>query len=304
VKKLERRAKSCSKTPLCVAVTFFAAIVSASVGYASPAPVVDSAAQSAKVRDLENRLRRLESSANNQELVNLMQRFDQMQRDMQRLIGDIEIQNHQLQSMKDQQKKLYGDIDQRLRKLEQGAAAKGPPPTGSAISQIPVTPAEGLAAGSQAAEPVAPAQEAASQLIPPAASAASEVEQNVARSAYERAFNLLKQGRYDLASQSFKAFLETYPDADYGDNAQYWLAEANYAEKKYDQALIEFKKVIDKYPNSPKRADAMLKIGYTYDELGNKKLAMETLNSIVSTYPNSTAARLAQKRMQSLKSAQ
>ncbi|MCI0508010.1 MAG: tol-pal system protein YbgF [Gammaproteobacteria bacterium] len=303
MKNLLRRAKPCSKTPLCVAL-IYAAIVSMSVAYASPAPVVDSAAQSAKVRDLENRLRRLETSANNQELVNLMQRFDQMQRDMQRLIGDIEIQNHQLQSMKDQQKKLYGDIDQRLRKLEQGAAAKGPPSTGSAISQIPVTPAEGLVAGSRAAEPAAPVQEAASQLVPPASTEASEVEQNVARSAYERAFNLLKQGRYDLASQSFKAFLETYPDASYADNAQYWLGEANYAEKKYDQALTEFKKVIDKYPNSPKRADAMLKIGYTYDELGNKKLAMETLNSIVSTYPNSTAARLAQKRMQSLKSAQ
>ncbi|WP_455365633.1 tol-pal system protein YbgF [Kaarinaea lacus] len=261
------------------------------------APVVDSVAQSAKVRDLENRIRRLETSNQNQSLVDLMQRFDQLQRDMQRLIGDLEIQHHQLQSMKEQQKKLYADIDQRLRKLEQGGAVTGKAAPSSSTSPVPIAPATGLAAGSSAA----PSQ-VAPQAAPAPASMMSEVEQNVARSAYERAFNLLKQGRYDLASQSFKAFLDTYPNASYADNAQYWLGESNYAEKKYDQALTEFKKVIDKYPNSPKRADAMLKIGYTYDELGNKKQAMETLNTIVSSYPNSTAARLAQKRMQSLKS--
>lgn len=298
MQQLLRHTKPGIKTTLCVALVFTALLFS-SVIHAAPAPVVDSVAQSAKVRDLENRIRRLETSDNNQGLVDLMRRFDQMQRDMQKLIGDIEIQNHQLQSMKEQQKKLYADIDQRLRNLEQGGAAMrgSAPSTATSTSPVPVAPAAGLAAGSTGA----PSQ-VVPQPPPEPSSMMSEVEQNVARSAYERAFNLLKQGRYDLASQSFKAFLETYPDASYADNAQYWLGEANYAEKKYEQALTEFKKVIDKYPNSPKRADAMLKIGYTYDELGNKKQAMETLNTIVTTYPDSTAARLAQKRMQSLKS--
>ncbi|HEY5601793.1 MAG TPA: tol-pal system protein YbgF [Gammaproteobacteria bacterium] len=297
MKKLLHYTRPGSNPRPCVALIFSAAIF-ASVVHAAPAPVIDSVAQSGKVADLENRIRRLETSANNQGLVDLMQRFDQMQRDVQRLIGDIEVQNHQLQSMRDQQKKLYADIDQRLRALEQGSAARGSAPSGSSQSPVPVAPAEGLVAGSQAEALPLPGE----PVLLPSLSATAEVEQNVARSAYERAFNLLKQGRYDLASQSFKAFLETYPDASYADNAQYWLGEASYAEKKYEQALTEFKKVIDKYPNSPKRADAMLKIGYTYDELGNKKQAVDTLNSIVSTYPNSTAARLAQKRLQSLKS--
>lgn len=261
------------------------------------APVVDSTVQSSKVRDLENRMRRVETRMNNQGLVDLMQRFDQMQRDMQRLIGDIEVQSHELKRMKEQQKKLYSDIDQRLRKLEQTGVSKAPSVGGTPTSPVPVAPAAGLAAGSQG---TAPTSQAAP--VPPASSTMSEVERNVARSAYERAFNLLKQGRYGLATVSFKAFLETYPDAAYADNAQYWMGEANYAQKKYKSALTEFQKVIDKYPNSPKRADAMLKIGYTHDELGNKKLAMQALNSIVSTYPNSTAARLAQKRMKNLKS--
>jgi len=282
---------------LCVAFVF-SGFAFTGVAIAA-APVVDSTVQSSKVRDLENRIRRLETRMNNQGLVDLMQRFDQMQRDMQRLIGDIEVQSHELKRMKDQQKKLYTDIDQRLRRLEQSGVSKTPSVGGTPTSTVPVAPAAGagLAAGSQAASQTAPAQQATT-----AASPMSEVERNVARSAYERGFNLLKQGRYGLATASFTAFLETYPDAAYADNAQYWLGEANYAQKKYKSALKEFQKVIDKYPNSPKRADAMLKIGYTHDELGNKKLAMQSLNTIVTAYPNSTAARLAQKRMKNLKS--
>ena len=284
---------------LCVAFAFSSLAWSGWVNAA--APVVDSTVQSSKVRDLENRIRRLETRMNNQGLVDLMQRFDQMQRDMQRLIGDIEVQSHELKSLKNQQKKLYTDIDQRLRKLEQSGVSKAPVGTSSVggvpTRPVPVAPAAGLSTSTAAPSQVVPAQQAM-----PATSPMSEVERNVARSAYERAFNLLKQGRYDLASVSFKAFLETYPNASYADNAQYWMGEANYAQKKYKSALKEFQKVIDNYPNSPKRADAMLKIGYTYDELGDKKLAMQSLNSIVSAYPNSTAARLAQKRMKNLKS--
>ena len=278
------------------------AILVCSVTLAAPAPVIDAAAQGPAISNLEKRINRIETRLNNQGLVDLMKRFDQLQRDMQRIIGDLEVQNHQLQSMKQQQKDLYNDIDRRLRKLEQSAQAAPAPTTslsgGAPTSPVPVAPAAGVVSDqklvTQSTAPVT--QQAAT-----AAKTMSEVERNVARSAYERAFNLLKQSRYDLAITSFKAFLETYPDASYADNAQYWLGEANYATKHYKVALSEFKKVIDNYPNSPKRADAMLKIGYTYVELGDKQQAMQVLNTIVSSYPDSTAARLAQKRIKTLK---
>ena len=286
--KLIRHTKHFIK-PLCVAFVFTGNCILASA-LAAPAPVYDAVGQSAAVRDLENRVRRIETRMDNQSLVKMIQRVDQLQRDMQKLIGDIEIQNHQLQTLKEQQRKLYADIDQRLRKLE-GSAGSGAPSSPSTVGGSPTKPVP--------VTPVQPGQGGSPQ-VPP--SAMSEVERTVARSAYERGFNLLKQGRYELAAQSFKAFLESYPKAAYADNAQYWLGEANYAQKNYKTALTEFKKVIDNYPNSPKKADAMLKLGYTYDELGDKKLAMQTLNTIVSTYPNSTAARLAEKRIKNLKS--
>lgn len=280
--RLIRHTKHCYLR-LCVAFVFTVIFIMSMGASAAPAPVYDAVGQSAAVKDLENRVRRMESRMDNQSLIKLMQRVDQLQRDMQKLIGDIEVQNHKLQSLNEQQRKLYADIDQRLRTLEGSSSSAAPSQPGSvggaATTPVPVTPLQGGTS-----------------------SAMSDVERTVARSAYERGFNLLKQGRYELAAQSFKAFLESYPKAAYADNAQYWLGEANYAQKHYKSALQEFQKLIDNYPNSPKKADAMLKIGYTYDELGDKKQAMQALNTIVSSYPNSTAARLAQKRMKNLKS--
>ena len=298
-----------------VATFSIATIVSITSVAAAPAPVVDAASQGPTISDLKNRVKRIETRLENQGLVDLMRRFDQLQSDMQRIIGDLEVQSHQLRTMKKQQKDIYTDIDRRLRKLEQAPASSSGVPvspapaftspggSGGTSSTIATTPVPVMPAGGGSQMPqtsTGTSANIAPQQAPQKTRSMSDVEQNVARSAYERAFNLLKQRRYKLAITSFKAFLETYPNASYADNAQYWLGEANYANREYKTALSEFQKVISAYPNSPKRADAMLKIGYTHAELGNKKKALNTLNTIVSSYPGSTAARLAQKRIKTL----
>ncbi len=276
---------------------------------AAPAPVVDATAQGPAIKELQNRIKRVETRLDNQGLVDLISRFEQLQTDMERIIGDLEVQSHQLSTLQKQQKDVYNDIDRRLRKLEEAAKGNVPvtpaPLSGSGgvpVTPVPVQPAGTLGGSSLSSQQPgatsgAASGQASSQQTP---DTMSDVERNVARSAYERAFNLLKQRRYDMAITSFKAFLDTYPYASYADNAQYWLGEANYANKNYKVALDEFQKVVSKYPNSPKRADAMLKIGYTYVELGNKKMALHTLNTIATSFPGSTAAKLAEKRIKTL----
>lgn len=291
------------KSVFCVALLFSAGLTSSSLMAA--APVVD--ASSSTVKNLENRINRLETRMNNQGLGDLINRLEQLQREMQRVIGELEVQSHELKTLKEQQRKVYSDIDSRIRKMEQAIANPGQTGTqGGSGANVPVAPATGLSGQSGGSVPVLPRDggtaTAPQQPLSPQQKVMTEVERNLARSAYERAFNLLKQGRYDLAIKSFEAFLETYPTAAYADNAQYWLGEANYAKKRYKVALTEFKKVIDNYPSSPKRADAMLKMGYTYGELGDNRQAMQTLNTIVSTFPDTTAAKLAQKRLKNLKS--
>lgn len=122
------------------------------------------------------------------------------------------------------------------------------------------------------------------------------------KSSYQTAFNLLMDRKYDQAVRSFRSFLTKYPNSRLADNAQYWLAEANYVTRNFDAANTEFKKVITDHPRSTKVSDAMLKIGYIQYEKKQWSAANETLNNVVNRYPNSTASQLAKKRLSKMRS--
>ncbi len=105
-----------------------------------------------------------------------------------------------------------------------------------------------------------------------------------------------------MAAAAFQQFLLAFPRSELADNAQYWLAESNYASDKFDQALNEFETVINDYPQSRKVPDALLKMGYCNYSLKRWDAARTSLTRVQSEYPETTAARLAEqylKRMES-----
>jgi len=122
--------------------------------------------------------------------------------------------------------------------------------------------------------------------------------------AYRDAFSLLKAGQYDESIVAFTDFLNQFPNSQYADNAQYWLAETYYVKRDFEAALVEYQKLIEIYPASKKQSHAMLKIGYCYNELGQLDQARAVLEDLRSRYPGSTAARLAEERINILAKAQ
>ncbi len=245
-----------------------------------PAPVIEASgeptASAPTAGSLEQRLQRLERLLENQTLIDLMTRIDRLQNEVQQMLGQMEEQTYSMEQLQKRQRDLYLDVDRRLRDLEAARASLSAAPIASAGEAMPELTANGAVSHTDAA---------------------SQEE----RAAYERAFNLLKEGRYDLAVAAFKTFVQTYPQGPFVDNAQYWLGEANYVQRNFAVALGEFDKVVKNHPNSPKRADALLKMGYTFQELGQNDNARMSLNKVIKNYPNTTAARLAQKRLQDLK---
>src|SRR5262249_22324009 len=63
------------------------------------------------------------------------------------------------------------------------------------------------------------------------------------------------------------------------------------------EALKDFRTVIEKYPDSRKTPDALLKIGYCNYELKNWGEARNALNQVVKQYADTTAGRLASQRL-------
>ena len=115
---------------------------------------------------------------------------------------------------------------------------------------------------------------------------------------YKAAVELVKSGNHPDAIAALRAFLTKHPRHDFADNAQYWLGEAHYAQKDYPRALVEFRNVIETYPRGNKVPDALLKVGYCYQALGQAEKARAVLEQVVNLYPQTPPAAVAAKRLE------
>jgi tol-pal system protein YbgF len=258
------------------------------VGLLWAAPLSTSWAQQPS---LEARVARMERLLDNQALVELVQRVEELQSELRDLRGLIEQQGYEIEGIKKRQRELYLDVDRRIRDLEVGGV---PAPAAAAGAAS----AAGTA-GAATAPPANPREPTTTVSAPPPAPTVGSPEITQAeRNAYQQAFELLKEGRYREAITMFESFLATYPNGSYSDNAQYWLGEANYVLRQFEPALAEFNKVITNFPRSTKVPDAMLKLGYTQYELKQYADARATLERLLSAYPEATVSRLAEKRLE------
>ena len=65
---------------------------------------------------------------------------------------------------------------------------------------------------------------------------------------------------------------------------------------------MAFQKVSEKYPQSKKVPDALVKIGFCRYELKQWDSARQVLTQVTSRYPDAPAARLAQQRLDKMAS--
>ncbi|NCF36624.1 MAG: tol-pal system protein YbgF [Gammaproteobacteria bacterium] len=246
--------------------------------------------QLAKLNEDMSRMGRL---IDNRAMLDMIQLVDQLSEEISQLNGQIEQQGFDLESIKKRQRELYLDIDRRLRDIESGATAQA----GSiSVPQID-TPAPAAASGQQAPSEEAPSTTSTQTQTTASITQTPSVTQSEEKAAYQAAFDTLKEGRYKNAKTELKTFLNRYPNSSYAGNAQYWLAEAHYVTRNFEQGIVEFKNVLDKYPSSNKVPDAMLKLGYTFYELKQFPQAKQVLTDLREKFPDETAARLAAKRL-------
>ena len=275
---------------------------------------------------IAERLERIENALSNQGLLEMVQQVQSLEVEISRLRGQMEEQTHELEQLRKRQRDLYTDIDRRIQHLENpvtaatGAlAGEGEPPlqtlspfqgtevTGGQQAETPLTmelveqePATG-AAVAEGGDGFGSVSDTEPVAVPEAADIITEapvaVDPALIEAAYRHAFELLKQSLYDPAIKAFREFLARYPGSDHADNAQFWLAEAYYVNSRFGQALVEYSTLVQRYPDSPKRAQATLKAAFCQHEMGQVDAARRQLDEIIQQYPGTTAASLAQDRL-------
>jgi tol-pal system protein YbgF len=228
-----------------------------------------------RLNDLDTRLARIERVVSNQSLVELAQRLESLQSDVRSLRGQLEELQNGHEGVRKQQRDLYGDLDRRIATLEAGGHGA---PAGAA-------PGASGAANAGAA---------------PTSSGAPATTTESA--AYAAAFDALRAANYPVAISGFKSFMATYPSSELASNAQYWLGEAYYVTRDFDNAALAFQRVVREWPGSRKAPDALVKLGFTQVELKRTAAAKATLSQVVSQYPGTDAAKLAEERLRKLAS--
>jgi tol-pal system protein YbgF len=176
------------------------------------------------------------------------------------------------------------DLGDRLTELNekyQSLKAAPPGPAGEA-SGLPA-PSSPIPGGGPAPAPTQPAPPAAA---PPAP-----------RELYSQAYADFARGNYDLAIQGFSEYIKNYPSTDFTDNAQYWIGECLYGKKMYNEAIEAWNTLFRDYPSSDKLPDARVKKGMALERLGRRSQALVEYRFVIDRFPNSPAARIARERL-------
>ena len=282
--------------------------------------VADVAAQERPTLEtLDGRLQRVERVLD-QSLLDQLQRIDSLQQELRELRGEIERLTYELERQGRRGNDLYSDTDQRLTELEEardagslfggetggfgddlaldgaGDAGEGGGEAADGEGRRAVVVPEGGGRG-DASIPAAAGFEGGPQ---PPTGALRDTATQAEKTSYTRAYDLLARGENESAVDAFDAFLRSFPDGPYSDNAWYWQGEAMYVQRRFDEARRNFGVVLNSFPNSTKVPDARLKIGFALYEQGAFDEARRILTAVQDDYPGRSAAVLARKRLQQM----
>jgi tol-pal system protein YbgF len=118
---------------------------------------------------------------------------------------------------------------------------------------------------------------------------------------YEAAMGVFRKADFVAAQNSFIGFLQRYPNTAYLPSVLFWLGNAQYANKDYAGAVVNFKRMLSLVPKHVRASEATLAIANCQIELKDLKLARKTLEDLVKTYPDSEAAQAAKERLAKMK---
>ena len=272
-------------------------------------------------------------------VVELMNQVEDLQSEINRLRGQLEVLSNGLENAQKRQRDMYLDLDTRVRRIEQSASNAGPraeaaPSPGDAEARPkPASPADlearikrqeqGAGAANAASVPAVPAGNpppvtttppvtqptaptppaSPTRPAPPtttAAAAPTSSDQHV-RKAYDGGLAAYRAGDYQGAIAAFDGIVKRYPRDPLAPNAQYWIGDAWFNLRDFKSAAGAQQALINNYPDSPKVPDAILNLGSAYAALGDAAGARRAWEDLIARYPQSDAAEKGRQRLARLK---
>jgi tol-pal system protein YbgF len=236
-----------------------------------------------QVTEMEARMKRTEEALMGQALIELHTQMEALKAELSKLRGQIEVLQDENQSLRKQQKDFYLDLDNRLRQMEPDS-----PDMPALDSKIPASPTD---------QPTATVTDTPSKKT----TVALQLPDAVQRDSYDKAYTAFKEGDYTGAITGFENFLAQHPLSALAPAAAYWIGNAHYALRNFDEAIAAQQRLIEAYPDSSKAPDGLLNMASSQIEIGQKPAARKTLEKLITSYPSSDAAEKAKRRLGALR---
>lgn len=230
----------------------------------------------------------------------VLSRIQRLEDEVRRLNGRVEELSFQLLQAQEDMRRAQENNEFRFQDLEQGAGSAG---SGDGLpdqQQGSLEADPGAATGSSAAAPSTdglPDADIAGIIDNSGGSgngdSAPQTSSNQpvaapsgnAGAVYNEAYDQLLAGDYVNAGESFRQYVQTYPDAPDAADAQYWLGESLYQQQLYADAAEVFLNAQKENPEADKAPDMMLKLGMSLAALGNQETACITYREVSDRYP-------------------
>ena len=115
---------------------------------------------------------------------------------------------------------------------------------------------------------------------------------------YKEALELFEVSRYAEALEVFRDLIISFPEGTYSADAYFWSGELYLAQEQLEDAREHYLVVAEKFKDHDRVADCLYKLGVIEKVLLNDEVANSYFSRLISEYPNTGAAELAKKSME------
>ena len=203
----------------------------------------------------------------------LLEKINQLKKEIENLTASIETNNLSISRLEEANQIRYVDLDKRIHLLEtkllfEESSSEDSP-------EISINPLSGL------------------------------VDEDIESGEFDlwsNSMRLIDNSRYSEAAENLRLLILSYPDGTYTGDAYFWLGEIYLVQEMLEDSSEILNAFILKFEEHPRKADALYKLAIVKINLEDVVSAEELLQEVISNYPNSGAALLAEQDLIKLNS--
>ena len=203
----------------------------------------------------------------------LLEKINQLKKEIENLTASIETNNLSISRLEEANQIRYVDLDKRIHLIETKLLFEESLEEDS--PEISINPLSGL------------------------------VDEEIESGEFDlwsNSMRLIDNSRYSEAAENLRLLILSYPDGTYTGDAYFWLGEIYLVQEMFEDSAEILNAFVLKFEEHPRKADALYKLAVVKINSEDVVSAEELLQEVISNYPNSGAALLAEQDLIKLNS--